>query len=1534
VLDDNVMARGPRGRGRAAAAPQAFVITEAEDVPAELGVEEDTLQYAFLVLNRLEDAPQQVQRRNPRRQAQARSATTNLAMHEVLATLERFDRNVATSRDHLAVVLYTPRDLEDNQGRGMPAEEAMVYFSSLQAEVDLRKAARAAAGLQANSPVPRSRLRIDIWYTLRDARRGRGRRQPAENIPRGRLAGELSDAPKCSQGRVETIGDSGMLRDAIERRIHDFLQELEEIDPSEGSGRELDRVVCANVWFPRAIAPQAAGHVRRGFDPLTESIAECDGEHVMRRILWESRGLVASNPERSRTDKMCVARAIVTGLRIEHRTRADTHYGYMLFQADNGISNRIASLRRSIQSASPTMKARLQPLLDASLEDMRKIAAARHRLSHAAERYTRDELRNATVYKAIEADLHLAFEGRHPLVDFSMDAAFFSTAISVTAESVARIRRCIRDPERVALQFWGIGMVMGDCVKVGLNYPDTHANLEFAKAGGMVVNILVAWGHAEYIRNVSTLCNTQSSRGAALCVGRGRVHCGLCGSFVSQGNVGYQWLLYKHQLAGCNSTTVKTSFPTALSPRNLRQVGRRDLRLYNRELLVACLDTSERAGEDACTAIQLRRLQPEGWLEMHRHEPDEPYVIADDPDIYTCLKNALHLLFSPASLRTILDTLHSDVGMHPDRIAAMPPVHEHTPCFGCELPVLGPSKFEYQAKREAEIRLDPAAGDVSSGLPDVPEQEDSSSAYCDDAVETHIPRRPASDEEDDYDTRVADAEAGGEHTAVDAVVNHHCHGTGQIWKAHAACNLLMPQGGSTLWVNVGSDAACTALVRVLCSRSFIETFCNGTCPIITRNKNRVRTICVKVVANRRPFSVNEVAAARARGRPDPNRGGALKIVWLRVKFRMFDSIVPSWSRTHNEHAEEAVQAQMEHLLTWAELTFKTTGMWAPLAETYVTFSRLVLFDRASRVLGPGITPTSIVDAAVLRSTEDMVKGGMMILGERVEVSVSPEDIASRRRGVFYFDVNSAYGAVLKGPLPLLEHDDHVVRDFSDSLEDGILFLRSITVGDEAHHIYRFRVWGHFPPETHARLAALPPVYSKCSVTPSDLSRFQRLFMGIDKDTKLHDQTIGHFFPVQGLVVFAETARIWDRLGFRFTRIADVRATQAAPWGRPFADEFETLRRNAKATGDTLTVNNVKQAVVSIIGSLCMNTSKYTRLLPVAPWREKASVTAIKPPTVKRRRGDESDSDSSAPGSGLLSRQDTLRDKSAWTLRSYKAGDLLYYEMRVQHVHYTQQKLAALYIVEKQRAVLLELWYGNGRDWPGFQALFPGSRVVHGNTDSLLLDITALPEDQSPYRDVRHQVLAACWPLLDLSTVPETSSFVSTLPPDLEHAWTHTRTVNADRWGAWKEVTGMALIEITLNNKRNSFMYKVVQSTTDTPDDCKDFDGVTCVSVPRAWYDLASKGDPTAAQAVTMEAFAASWLNVPQADRVPVPALPTVRTSADLAVLPTTVETRASGFLSWGNKSCIVSRSPEHGFPQLPLGSQLPLAHALREGTEW
>ena len=1189
--------------------------------------------------------------------------------------------------------------------------------------------------------------------------------------------------------------------------------------------------------------------------------------------------------------------------------------------------------------------------------------------------------------KPVEAAAALAFNRTHPLVDFS--GPLFKAPLVINQDTVTAIRACISSKvklqfwtvgaeNRLRLAFPDAGATLE-----WLRASPRHriVNLLFAHRHIVWIrNVGTACSH-------NPVVVTEGERKRHVPKGGNKAYCGMCGFAVARTKGRGLSNVFAHQEQGC-SKQGGLSLTMPMSPQNVRQLSFTGYKALNRPLLHAVLAVSplppDASGivREAAAALGLWALTPSGyqplsveddatataWAKWRRANnyvfsrdasvhipPRGPLVTATDAGGSATLKRPMAALLEILTSAKVVDELwaatHFVGPRAPAAVAAMPKASAAT-CFACRLPVTEPSTWARQ--RALMSSSDPAALD---------EDEDGKPEDEDEDEDDEEEKEKEKEEEDGgapRDIRICMEEPSSAAAASKAIADawkpvvHHCHGTGACYWAHADCNTLMRQSANEIFVDVQSKAAMAAAIDVVFSRAFIVPFLHGRLPTLMRSKDGdIRSVSFLVQGTDRalhPAEKEKLALKKKRARAaasassaaasssdeDSDSEDATVMKRLRITLRAVSAVLPesrspvfdvdaltlTGAADASEDAARRCVATSDALLRFHSNAFATTRLWPGAFPTAITYTRNALLAS----LPPGEFCTSLSSTESFLNVQRMSRGGAIVIGAAPEIPPLADPL-DRSKARLYLDLTSNYPVQMtreRYPLPQHEHLDQVVRDFSDHLSEGVHYIATANLF--LKKCSRVEVSGYWPIPVQERLRHFPPNFEALLIDGKHLSKWQRKACGISDDSPPTHAMAGHFFPVDGRVLFLRTAALWQRLGFVFSRIGKLYCTPASYWAADFAEALEKRRRAAALAKLDRTLSaaaraaaledeeDVKFIANSVIGSLNQDVSKFTTLRTVL----------LSP---------EGGMGGSAPNR-RLTEHERLGTDSSFTGRILSAGDCELYEHGRRSWRHTQQTLAAYFIQEMARCDHLEMWYGaygNGTlatQRPSIPLVFPGTaRVLYGNTDSLVIEVSTrgmseggsasaagfVPEAGSDARIALWRAfncLARSTSIysgyLDISNIPLSSTFFSNMTLE-QRAIAHTQRLTlAGKWGCAKlEDAGAGLNEVVVNGP-NRWGYAVVQSPTDT---LPKFAGArACIlkSVPKAWRGVATLADFAADLRYKRAAHALEDEDeaVPRPDLFEIAPAPEDRYGPSLGTLVHTARGARRAAI-WGNRACRV-----------------------------
>ena len=1161
------------------------------------------------------------------------------------------------------------------------------------------------------------------------------------------------------------------------------------------------------------------------------------------------RGEVALNP--AVNDNMCIARAIVTALDPMIYSRSACSLMSLVENALEGAAADVVNAEKRVCSSPVGSVVHLKRGIELSAARCRHAAClAGVQTAIAAARVMGtfldkgvvsavDATRAVRRYTSIETALKRALDGQGR-VDLSH--SFFRSEQIIDANAAAFISSCM--PPSVKIQFWTRNADDG----VALSYPAAGATLQYLLKGGQVVNLYCDEGHVTVMSSVNTLCSSLSSK-------HQRTYCELCG--VNFGHTGAASLFHSktavmvHQEAGCprRGGAVMTR---PLSQENIHQLPVRDF--VSRWPL--SLHASLVAPSDSECAVALLAWTPAGPLPVSSRMINEWTAFLDRFSARDNVSRDGELARVTAALpRGDSGADACFTGSVSDMLTALFRTH---------------AKFVWGLVTARYYRCASACALLRSGFDPLVTR----CAHCDGLVAGPSRTRIQTEafgctDTEDYE-RVPEEEDESEEAACefdplssDSPVLTSCPVNSTPAWAHASCAAATDKrynADATLIVDVGSMDAMALVATAVMSPEFVQTVCKGTIPSLRRDGNSIRSIRFRVLASdekKRKAEPWEVCAFTVKFRGPGVAGVTLP------------PSCPPMSSTAESAALSVACADA------SVRSLAVSRMNVLYFETEVSYARTSLYASAqfSRPV------TSLVCYAALASYNLLAKGGRILTG--CAVMHPPLDPPTDRSTVrLCLDFTAAYPSVaINFPLPHEGHLDAVVADFSTDLAGGVAYIRAVDARDAGRVIGRVVVSGCFSAETHAGLLQFPPLFSRRVVPVGMFSAFQVRRLG----RLLHPdkaRTVSHLMPIERETMFLREAQLLERLGFCFTFVGEIRGCPASFWAKGFMQRGEELRRSAASPQ---LVADIKRVYNSVVGSTNINMEKHPSLKTV--WSK----------DVVPEDGFRTGAAGLEEGDARKGRRTTrLSDDPRFTGRVFATDHVTMIERFPDRWLHKTQPEWALAVQAYARCDQLELWYGSP-ETPGVLAAFPAARLIYGNTDSIVVELTLTAAHRAAgFTDARTAIYDALKGRMDLSNVPATSTFWDSFRSPAERDAARASAVSdAGRWGWVKEETGMAGFETVVVNGPNRWGARVVQSDTDTlPKHVKQRDILKMLRKP--WLET------------SLEQYAASWGGG--------------HTSAEVEELRAAsregIDVPAEGTCVWGNTACVVN---EDG-TQVPFGA--------------
>ena len=1334
------------------------------------------------------------------------------------------------------------------------------------------------------------RVRIDIEYVMREADEGAAAAAPV--VPASRQARIVTiggedfmvpfiyssermrddDAARGAARIITSIAApqaaGGAMRPSHQLNgfIGDFLESLQlfldRARAEDGSGLVLDKIIGAFAWVTPTNVAGA------GF-----------GAASAVRI---SKGLLPDNPRVK--DNFCIARSIVAALDPEIHSRLDSSL----------VSIRAAALKAAHHDAR-LHAARKSPLTDTMTARLAAAEAAYIESKAIATKamYSPEpsESRAYARFAAIEYALRGAMSGSPPAHLPSFSHAFFKHRQPIDATTVEFIRRTIA-VANVKVNFWFRSTATGHAV---LTYADEGADLAYLNSGGRIVNLLCDNAHVSAMTCVTSVCYPVSKTNH-------HKYCGLCGAEFPHTTPASRFqtgtLLLVHQEAACSRALHGESVWPALSKNNVRQLPARSFRAcFGLPLHVTvsmdcdlalsvhgCVSTPfgqlrlPAPGKETPLAAFLARWGREPrssalFSHVRRQLPTDAHAF-DTPLLFqpiekgTMIDDDLDFSVLRASARAVLSSILSPsyagmlflaAGVHfpLDSSQTAAPAAAADKCYYCRAPLGGPP-------RDERLRMLADSLSVEVGA-----------SYEDDAEIAATEAAVA------FAAGVAAPAPLSESKGV--VTDSHAL-TGLPILAHAMCADTARRSvfvKTTAYIDVAEQNTLDLLLEASSSRALLDGLCAGKPPSVLRNGRHIRSFTLEVPVQSAGLLLSEGSSLK-RSREDSGAGdeesmhGRRGLV-LAVRFRGPLAFNSSDVWNPSVHGPLRAAAYGHALRAWSD---REQEVWrlCPLAyDTATSYSKAALIHS---VECPAPPLTSISDVSALQFVSRMTKGGRLLTGCAVLHHPLSSPATDRRVVRLSLDFTAKYPDVLKRwPLPHQEHTLSRRHAFTSDLAAGVAFISAQKPGNEGELFSLVEISGYFPSTLHPQLVQFPPLLTRRPVAVSEYTPFQRARMGLRLSDAPVVRTVAHLGTLHTEVVCVREAQILQRLGFVFTHIGDVYSCVASFWARSFMATAERRRRSAAACGDNSEVAAVKLITNSVIGAMNMNTAHRFELKPVFT-------------------SDVSFDKAIATGQDGLSLDDTrssrrstrLADDPRFTGRLFTTGDLTLVELTARPVPHSQMTTFALAVQAYARCDHLEFMYGDGVR-AGLLTAFPSARVMYANTDSVMVELTALHDP-----DARVVLWKKMKQWLDLSNVPAASSFWTALT-DAERAEARLEaTEHAGEWGRVKEETGFAGIDVAVVNGPNRYAYRVVQSPTDTLTKHSAASDVM-KNLPAAWHNS------------RVEHYALDWVG--SAAR----AVPEFDDSEADSFRPTCI---------WGNGAAVVAADGS----QWPLGASLEAFPAL------
>ena len=1346
-------------------------------------------------------------------------------------------------------------------GDGLTGATATTFIYSMQGlQAALVSGVKAALG---GGPLVRCIVRIDIQYLSTKATGADNGDDRDEFVD---VHNHLYKLPFVFKGQRVIVGATqAHLQTTIARIVQHFRAHINNLPTNGMSDRVFDGIVGAHIWATPTNSSHhgnPTGRIRAG--TLDFSQATDDG--------------------------VCIARALVSAVDPFLMSRTDTNLYTLRLRAFEGATKdtELAWKRYSVAlEAGKTAEAAAYMtefgaaearLFKTSTALGRALKLCRERGEQPIETTTNTEpYKLARRWVSVKSALALATRGKHPLFDLSSD--FFRSPQPIDDSTVAFIRSVVANNVRV--QVWGEGPGGG----VALNYPAEGVTLEAIENGLIVINLLATETHVSAMENVTTLCTPLTRTNQ-------RVFCGLCGfSFApaaATSSRSTKTLVALHQEAGC-PTAQRLVMTLPLSQRNLRQLTLPELPARFRTPLFGTLleemhtDLSYEAslvfaghspggwraligGADHATVVIAGQSRRENASFQKMYDPvavtggrtgdvlTDVYRISSNIDAIAAMDGVLRSAFVPRSVSVLLSQLRICLPMSfthaTDLIREEAGVGDPLMCYGCKFPLHGPSRWT--------VQLQAATTAIAGSIVGLEE--------------------PVL-ESDNEDTEWSPVECTD-----DAPTMTHCYSTGLPCWAHVQCAKALHRLRPAVSVIVGNTHTMRALVQAVCHKDFVATVLKGNLPLVSRGREGTRVVQIVVHG----LGTDGTLAVRFKA---PSS--------IHLPTDAVSEPVTESTATHVQHSVKLATS----VLQWCERGFKFSGLWPLAWDSDIAFSKAALYDSQ---LHSERVATSLVSLKALEEYNRMTKGGRILVGCAV-MHPPLEHPLDRRTVRLHFDVTAMYPSILLHyPLPRQEHTDRVLHDFTANLDAGVAYLKGVNVKDPLVPAQRVVISGVFPQSTHRRLAQFPPVYQRMFVQPSWFTPFQRKRMGVSLTSPPEEHNVAHLMPIDKMVVFVKEAQLMLRLGFVPTYIGEVSGCDAGFWAQPFAAMVQRWRTSAAAVNDKESVAASKLFINSVIGAINMNASKFTTLKGVRTEDiNPATLEAVHGLTGPSDMDDVSEATSVVAAAGKKrprAYKQNLADNPRFTGRTWDCGAATYLELSQGAVFHTQMTAASLAVQAYARCAQAEMFYGDGATHKGIVDIFPDAKVLGGNTDSLIVEISLTAgQTAAGYTDARVALWNGMPRVFDISNIPNTSTFWNALDTFYGYDISSHELQGVGEWGLLKEITGWAGYDAVVMNGPNRWGARVVQSETDTLPEHRERPDVI-KSLPKAW-----------AGKTTLEQYAANW----GGGHSPEEHAALVATASTETPIP------IEGTCVWGNSACVVAEDGRHW----PFGAHLPEALA-------
>ena len=334
----------------------------------------------------------------------------------------------------------------------------------------------------------------------------------------------------------------------------------------------------------------------------------------------------------------------------------------------------------------------------------------------------------------------------------------------------------------------------------------------------------------------------------------------------------------------------------------------------------------------------------------------------------------------------------------------------------------------------------------------------------------------------------------------------------------------------------------------------------------------------------------------------------------------------------------------------------------------------------------------------------------------------------------YFDQTSQYATVMSEYLPCGVLEDAEAAEWS-----GERVLAMKADGEQGALVLAHL---RYPPELHDRFRELPvmPYHDEDGKLVLDMSDRPHYLV--------------HYRRLQQLL----------RFGVELVEIEAVWTFKQAPWLRSWVTFCQTKRAAAAAAGNVFQSKYWKLMANCVWGKLAEDVRKYSTIKLVADQKVACEL------------------DLDCVASSIV----TEDEYDATTLEYTRAG-VSAMQMRNKEVYLDKPILTAFAILDMAKVHWYDFYYEQ------VQRKWPGTRFVHGDTDSMVVEVPTEDIVADIKRDTDFHAMLDC------------SGFPSDHPLYNEHS--------VKRLGSWKEETGFSIVEVAAL-KRKQWAHKTASGVEE------------------------------------------------------------------------------------------------------------------------